>query len=68
MAATIGQALDGLKAARLEEGAALDPDADRPVDRIEDLTVQAEREAAGQPAVLKERFAPHGRTGRRGGQ
>ncbi|KQV57569.1 MULTISPECIES: YicC/YloC family endoribonuclease [unclassified Caulobacter] len=57
MAASIAQALDGLKAARLEEGAALDPVLNGLVDRIEVLTNQAEGEAAGQPAVLKERFA-----------
>jgi len=57
MAASIVQALDGLKAARQEEGAALDPVLNGLIDKIEDLTAQAEREAAGQPAVLKERFA-----------
>lgn len=57
MAASIVQVLDGLKAARMEEGAALDPVLNGLVDRIEDLTGQAGQEAAGQPAVLKERFA-----------
>jgi uncharacterized protein (TIGR00255 family) len=57
MAATIGQALDGLKAARLEEGAALAPILTGAVDRIETLTALASQEAAGQPAVLKERYA-----------
>ena len=57
MAASIVQALDGLKIARQEEGAALDPVLNGLIDKIEDLTAQAEREAAGQPAVLKERFA-----------
>ncbi|WP_297511473.1 YicC/YloC family endoribonuclease [uncultured Caulobacter sp.] len=57
MAASIVQALDALKAARLEEGAALDPVLHGLVGRIADLTADAEREAAGQPAVLKERFA-----------
>ncbi|ADG10761.1 YicC family protein [Caulobacter segnis] len=57
MAASIGQALDGLKSARLEEGAALSPVLHGLVDRIEDLNRQAESEAAGQPSVLKERFA-----------
>ena len=52
MAATIAQALDGLKAARLEEGAALDPILTGAVDRIETLTTLAAQEAAGQPAVL----------------
>jgi uncharacterized protein (TIGR00255 family) len=57
MAASIAQALDGLKSARLEEGAALSPVLHGLVDRIEDLNRQAEAEAAGQPSVLKERFA-----------
>ena len=57
MAGSIAQALDGLKAARLEEGAALSPVLFGLVDRIEDLNRQAEGEAAGQPSVLKERFA-----------
>lgn len=57
LAASIAQALDGLKSARLEEGAALDPVLNGLVDRIEGLTADAEREAAGQPAILKERFA-----------
>jgi uncharacterized protein (TIGR00255 family) len=56
MAASIAQALDGLKSARLEEGASLDPVLNGLIDKIEDLTAQAEREAAGQPAILKERF------------
>ena len=57
MAASIGQALDALKVARLEEGAALDPILNGQVDLIDSLTTQAGAEAAGQPAVLKERFA-----------
>lgn len=57
MAASIAQALDALKVARLEEGAALSPVLHGLVDRIEDLNRQAEGEAAGQPSVLKERFA-----------
>jgi uncharacterized protein (TIGR00255 family) len=57
MAASIAQALDGLKAARLEEGAALSPVLHGLVDRIEDLNRQAESEAASQPSFLKERFA-----------
>lgn len=56
MATTIAQALDGLKAARLEEGTALTPILTGAVDRIETLTGLASREAAGQPAVLKERY------------
>lgn len=57
MAASIAEALDRLKSARLEEGAALSPVLHGLVDRIQDLTRQAEGEAAGQPMVLKERFA-----------
>jgi uncharacterized protein (TIGR00255 family) len=57
MAASISQALDALKASRLEEGAALDPILNGQVDLIDSLTTQAGGEAAGQPAVLKERFA-----------
>jgi len=57
MAASVVQALDGLKGARMEEGAALDPVLNGLVDKIEDLTHSAEREAASQPAVLKDRFA-----------
>ncbi|MBO9709976.1 MAG: YicC family protein [Caulobacter sp.] len=57
MVASIGLALDGLKTARLEEGAALDPILAAAVDRIEVLTGLAANEAAAQPAVLKERYA-----------
>jgi uncharacterized protein (TIGR00255 family) len=57
MAASLAQALDGLKTARLEEGAALAPILTGAVDRIETLTLAASHEAAGQPAVLKERYA-----------
>jgi uncharacterized protein (TIGR00255 family) len=57
MAASIAGALDGLKAARLEEGAALTPVLNGLVDRIESLAASAEVEAKGQPLVLKERFA-----------
>jgi len=56
MAASIVLALDGLKTARLEEGGALAPILAGAVDRIEALTVLALREAAAQPAVLKERY------------
>ncbi len=51
------KALDGLKVARLEEGAALTPVLNGQVDMIESLTTQAGAEAAGQPAILKDRFA-----------
>jgi uncharacterized protein (TIGR00255 family) len=57
MAASLSQALDGLKAARLEEGAALAPILAGQVETIEALTAQGGAAAAGQPAVLKERFA-----------
>ena len=57
MAASIAQALDRLKSARLEEGAALSPVLHGLIDRIEALDGQAEIEAATQPTVLKERFA-----------
>jgi len=57
MSASIGQALDALKIARLEEGIALTPVLNGQVDTIERLTTEAGVEAAGQPAVLKDRFA-----------
>ncbi|MFN3858692.1 MAG: YicC/YloC family endoribonuclease [Caulobacter sp.] len=56
MSASLMAALDGLKAARLEEGAALSPVLNGLVDRIGALTAQAEAEAAGQPAVIRDRF------------
>ena len=56
MAASIAEALDGLKSARMEEGAALTPVLSGLVDRIESLTAAAESEAKGQPGILKERF------------
>jgi uncharacterized protein (TIGR00255 family) len=56
IAASIHQALDGLKAARLEEGASLSPVLSGLVDRIEALTGLAAAEAEGQPAILKQRF------------
>jgi uncharacterized protein (TIGR00255 family) len=57
MAGSIALALDGLKAARLDEGGALAPILAGAVARIETLTALASREAAAQPAVLKERYA-----------
>ncbi len=57
MSASIAQALDALKIARLEEGIALTPILNGQVDAIERLTTEAGVEAAGQPAVLKDRFA-----------
>jgi uncharacterized protein (TIGR00255 family) len=56
MGITLLAALDALKAARLGEGAALTPILTGLVDRIEVLVGQAEGEAAGQPAVIRERF------------
>ena len=57
MAAAIGDVLDRLKAARLEEGAALAPVLAGLIDRIEAQVAAAEIEARAQPAILKERFA-----------
>lgn len=56
MAISIARALDGLKAARNQEGAALVPVLSGLVDSISQLVAAAETEAATQPAVLKERF------------
>ena len=56
MARSIGAALDGLKAARLAEGAALDPVLTGAVTRIEACVAQAETEAADQPAYVRDRF------------
>jgi uncharacterized protein (TIGR00255 family) len=57
MGAAIAEALDRLRAARLEEGAALAPVLAGLIDRIEAEVVAAEAEAQVQPAILKERFA-----------
>ncbi|MES2033122.1 MAG: YicC/YloC family endoribonuclease [Pseudomonadota bacterium] len=57
LAGSIAVALDGLKAARLEEGAALTPVLAGLVERIEVLVAAAEAESAGHPVVIKERFA-----------
>ena len=56
MAASIGVALDGLLAARRQEGAALLPVLSGQVDRIGDLSAQAHAIAADQPAAIKARF------------
>jgi len=56
IAASIGAALDGLAAARREEGAALLTVLSGQVDRIGELTAQANTVAAGQPAAIKARF------------
>jgi len=57
MGLCLAEALDALKFARLEEGAALTPVLGGQIDRIEDLVAQAEREAAGQVEAVRERFA-----------
>jgi uncharacterized protein (TIGR00255 family) len=56
MAASVALALDGLKAARLEEGAALAPVLAGLVDRIEALTTTAASQAGEQPAMIRDRF------------
>jgi uncharacterized protein (TIGR00255 family) len=57
MAASIAVALDGLLAARREEGSALHGVLEGQVDRIAQLVDQAQGLAGGQPAAIKERFA-----------
>jgi uncharacterized protein (TIGR00255 family) len=57
MTVSIQQALDALKGARQDEGAALSAILNGQIDTIESLTSQAAVEAASQPAVLKDRFA-----------
>ncbi len=56
MAADIARVLDALKAARLAEGAALEPVLNGAVDRIEALVGQAEAQAARQVEAIRERF------------
>jgi len=56
MAASIAEALDGLKTSRLAEGAALAPVLCGLIDKVEALTAAAETEAASLPAALKDRF------------
>jgi uncharacterized protein (TIGR00255 family) len=56
MAASIAAALDGLAAARAEEGGALLPVLSGQLDRIGELTAAARGVAAGQPAAIKARF------------
>jgi uncharacterized protein (TIGR00255 family) len=56
MAQSLTLALDRLKAARHEEGAALSGVLGGLADRIDQLTGAAEADAALQPAVLKDRF------------
>jgi uncharacterized protein (TIGR00255 family) len=50
-------ALDALKAARLEEGAALTPVLTGMIDRIEALVAAAGTEAAAHPTIIRDRFA-----------
>jgi len=57
MGITIARAMDGLKAARSGEGAALEPVLSQAVQTISALIVLAADQAADQPAILKERFA-----------
>jgi uncharacterized protein (TIGR00255 family) len=57
MAKRLGQALDGLKAARQEEGAALEGLLTGFLDRIAELVAKAEALAGEQPGAIKERFA-----------
>ncbi|MBI1407564.1 MAG: YicC family protein [Caulobacter sp.] len=57
MMASITEALEALKLARLEEGTALAPVLANLVDRIEGLVGEAEGQAAEQPGVLRDRFA-----------
>ncbi len=56
MAASIAAALDGLLAARRQEGAALSGVLTGLVDRIAALVAQAHDLAVAQPAAIKERF------------
>lgn len=56
MAASVGAALDGLLAARRQEGAALLGVLTGQVDRIGELAGQAHAIAADQPAAIKARF------------
>ena len=57
MARSVGLALDGLLVNRLEEGAALSGVLSGLLDRIERLVAQAESVSAGQPAMIRDRFA-----------
>ena len=56
MAASLNLALDALLANRREEGASLAVVLAGQIDRIAGLVIQAETEAAGQTAAIKERF------------
>ena len=56
MTASIGKALDALKAARDDEGRALAPILSGQMDRVAELVAQAEASAAEQPAYVRDRF------------
>ncbi|WP_309088672.1 YicC/YloC family endoribonuclease [Phenylobacterium sp.] len=56
IAASIGAALEGLLAARRQEGTQLLAVLTGQLDRIAELTARAGDEAAGQPAAIKARF------------
>jgi uncharacterized protein (TIGR00255 family) len=57
MAASIAKAMDALKAARLDEGAALTSILTGQLDQIETLVTQAGAEAAAQVEAIRDRFA-----------
>jgi len=57
MAASVEAALDALKAARGQEGAALRPVLSEHLNRIEHLIADAGREAEAQVAAIRDRFA-----------
>lgn len=57
MAASLAAALDGLKTSRQAEGAALSPVLTGQMDRVAELVAAAAAEAAGHPAVIRDRFA-----------
>jgi uncharacterized protein (TIGR00255 family) len=56
MSASVIEALDGLKTSRLSEGEALFPVLGGLVDKIAELTAQAEAEAAAQSSAIRDRF------------
>ncbi|KIC55817.1 hypothetical protein RM53_14705 [Brevundimonas nasdae] len=56
MTRTVEEALNALKASRLNEGAQLTPVLDEFIARIEALVVQAEGEAAAQVEAIRDRF------------
>jgi len=59
MAASLAEALDGLKTSRQAEGATLGRVLAGLVDRIEALSAEAEAEAAAQGPAIRDRFARH---------